>query len=176
MELEFLVKKAQKGNEEAFIKLIEMHKKLMYSVAKSMVDNDEDIADLIQETILKSYKNIRNLKDSGGFKAWLMRILINNCNDFIKNSKKVVSIDEVAMQSSKCEEFEQIELKEIFNSLDGSLRLIVQLYYIEDISVKDIAKLINIPEGTVKSRLHRARRILNELFIDRRTSYAGNAK
>ncbi|MCT8975278.1 helix-turn-helix domain-containing protein [Clostridium sp. CX1] len=56
MELEFLVKRAQKGNEEAFIKLIEMHKKLMYSVAKSMIDNDEDIADLIQETILKAIK------------------------------------------------------------------------------------------------------------------------
>ncbi|MCT8975279.1 RNA polymerase sigma factor [Clostridium sp. CX1] len=105
-----------------------------------------------------------------------MRILINNCKDFIKSSKKVVSIDEVVLQSSKCEEFEQIELREIFNSLDGSLRLIVQLYYIEDISVKDIAKLTNIPEGTVKSRLHRARRILNELFTDRRTSYAGNVK
>lgn len=176
MELEFLVKKAQKGNEEAFIKLIEMHKNLMYSVAKSMVDNDEDVADLIQETIFKSYKYIKSLKEVGGFKAWIMRILINNCNDFIKNCKKVVSIDEVALQGSKCEEFEHIELKEIINSLDTSLRLIVQLYYIEDISVKDIAKLINIPEGTVKSRLHKARRILNELFIDRRTSYAGNIK
>lgn len=176
MELEFLVKKAQKGNEEAFIELIEKHKKLMYSVAKSMIDNDEDIADLIQETILKTYKNIKNLKDSGGFKAWLMRILINNCNDFIKNNKKVVNIDEVALKSSKCEEFEKIELKEIFNSLDGNLRLIVQLYYIEDVSVKDIAKLVNIPEGTVKSRLHRARSILSELFMDGRKSYAGNVK
>jgi RNA polymerase sigma-70 factor (ECF subfamily) len=126
VELEFLVKKAQKGNEEAFIELI--------------------------------------------------GILINNCNDFIKNSKKIVCLDELALQGQKCGEFEKIELKEIFNSLDGNLKLIVQLYYIEDISVKDIARLTNIPEGTVKSRLYRARRVLSELFMDGRGSYAGDVK
>lgn len=176
VELDLLVKKAQKGNEDAFIDLIEMHKKLMYSVAKSMIHNDEDIADIIQETILKIYKNIKNLKDSRSFKAWLMRILVNNCNDFIKNNKKVVSIDEAVIPSQKCEEFQNIELKEIFNSLDENLRLIVQLYYIEDISVKDISKLTNIPEGTVKSRLYRARKILSELFTDGSEGYAKNVR
>ena len=95
MELELQVKRAQKGDEEAFIELIERHKKLMYVVAKSLINNDEDIADMIQDTILKAFENIKKLKDTASFKNWLIRILVNRCNDFLKSRHNVVELDEV---------------------------------------------------------------------------------
>ena len=86
--MELYIKRAKKGDIEAFINLMEMNKTSMYKAAKSILNNDEDIADAIQETILSCYKNIENLKEVKYFKTWMTRILINKCNDIIRANKK----------------------------------------------------------------------------------------
>ncbi|WP_315116400.1 sigma-70 family RNA polymerase sigma factor [uncultured Clostridium sp.] len=166
-EVESLVEKAKRGDEDSFIKLIEMYKRLMYSIAKSMINNNEDIGDIIQDTIFKSYKNIKKLKDPKVFKSWLMRILINNCNDFIKKHKNIVSLEEVIEKNEICQGMEMVELRHIVNNLHKDLTMVVELYYIQDMDIKDIAELIEVPEGTVKSRLYRARKELSRALSDR---------
>ena len=91
--MEVLVRKAKKGDEEAFIKLIDNYMLQMYKVAKSRMSNEEAIGDAIQETIMSAFKNIKQLKRPEYFNTWLIRILINNCNSIMKD-KKIDYIDD----------------------------------------------------------------------------------
>ena len=84
--MELLIKKAMKGDAEAFVQLMELNEVSMYKTAKAILANEEDIGDAIQETILAAYKNIHTLKKAQYFKTWLIRILINKCKDIIKKN------------------------------------------------------------------------------------------
>lgn len=164
LEVEVAAKRAQKGNQKAFISLIRHFETNLYRISYSILKNDYDCADAIQETILKAYQSIHTLKKHKYFKTWLIRILINQCNHLLKKKKKVVSIVEIQEMPSTTSDFDRVEMKEALDSLDPDLRLIITLYYLEDIPLKEIAKCLEIPEGTIKSRLHRARTMLAEWF------------
>lgn len=159
--LEELVLKAQKGDKKAFMDLIKANEKSMYKVAKAMIFNDEDIKDVFQDTIVKAYESIDKLKEPGYFTTWLIRILINNCNDLIKKRKKVISLECVKEESYK-EKFKDIDLYKAINQLEEDLKMVIIMFYFMDMAIKDIAKAQSIAEGTVKSRLNRARKRLEE--------------
>ena len=89
-----LVKRAQRGDNQAFVELIEENKQAMYKVAVAILKNDFDAADAIQESILTCYEKLRELKKAQFFKTWLLRILINNCNQMLREQKKVVEIED----------------------------------------------------------------------------------
>lgn len=163
--MELLVRRAQKKDKETFIELMEMHKKLLYVTAKSRINNDEDIADIIQETMMKCFKNINKIKDPATFRAWLMKIHINNCNDFIRSRKNTLELDECSDKGYMPEEYNEIEINQVVETLNDDLRKVVKLFYLEDNSVKDISGMLNVAEGTVKTRLHRARKKLIDLFL-----------
>ncbi|MBC8061297.1 MAG: sigma-70 family RNA polymerase sigma factor, partial [Clostridiaceae bacterium] len=135
--------------------------------ALSMLGNKHDIEDAMQETIVKAYKGILNLKKEEYFKTWLIRILINECNDTLKDIRKVVSIEKVNYESSHTETLINLELTNAINLLDEDLKVVTTLFYFEDLLQKDIAKILNIPEGTVHSRLSRARSKLYEMLKER---------
>lgn len=90
-----LVKRAQRGDDQAFVELIEENKQAMYKVAVGILKNDSDAADAIQESILTCYEKLRELKKAQYFKTWLLRILINNCNQMLREQKKVVGIEKI---------------------------------------------------------------------------------
>ena len=93
--VELLVKKAKKGNAEAFIALMEENKQSMYKVAKGFLRNQEDVADAMAETVLNCYEKIGSLKQNAYFKTWMIRILINNCKDILKKQKQTIPTDEI---------------------------------------------------------------------------------
>jgi RNA polymerase sigma-70 factor (ECF subfamily) len=148
---------ARKGSKDAFIRLIIENEKSMYRIARSILKSDSQCADAIQEAILKAFKYIHSLKDTAYFKTWLIRILINECRSILKFQKNVVPLDSISEQSARERGYERLEIIDAIESLDESLRTIITLYYFEDLQVKEISELLLIPEGTVKSRLHRAR-------------------
>ena len=80
---EFLIRKAKKGDKDAFCRLMDMHVQCMYKIAISYLKNDEDVADAIQDTILSCYENLPGLRKNNYFKTWMIRILINKCKDII---------------------------------------------------------------------------------------------
>lgn len=156
-----LVLKAQKGDKKAFMELIKSNEKSMYKVAKAMVFNEEDIKDVFQDTIIKAYESIEKLKEPQYFSTWLIRILINNCNDVIKKRKKVISLEIVKEESYK-EKFKNVDLYMAINELEEDLKMVIIMFYFMDMAIKEIAKAQSIAEGTVKSRLNRARKKLEE--------------
>ncbi len=138
----------------------------MYRVAKAMVHSDAECADAIQETILKAYQSIKNLRNEEYIKTWLIRILINECNNILKQRKRVIPMERMREEMVHPRVQERLEMEEAINSLDEKQRVIVTLFYIEDVPLKEITNLLGIAEGTAKSRLYRAREQLMHLLGD----------
>lgn len=86
-KMDLTVEKSKRGDKEAFSMLIQDNKLVMFKVAKRILENDEDIKDVIQETIIKAYNGITNLRRNQYFRTWLIRILINECNRVLKDKK-----------------------------------------------------------------------------------------
>lgn len=166
IDTELYVRLSKKGDKQAFERLIQNNKASMYRIALSILGNKEDIEDAIQNTIVKSYIEIINLKKDEYFKTWFTRILLNECNSILKKNKRTIPISDFKENTYFVETFDNLELTSAVNSLEYDLRIITTLFYFEDMPQKEIAKLLNIPEGTVRSRLSRARNKLYQILKD----------
>ena len=134
----------------------------LYATAKSILPCDEDCEDAIQETIVKAFSKIHTLKNDTYVKTWLIRILINECYTILRKSSRFV-FEEFAAEYAQEKTEETADYSELYRavkSLKKELRVTVILYYMEDFSVKEIAQILNVTEGTVQKRLARARKKL----------------
>lgn len=165
--MENLIKKAKKGDEEAFFKLIEINKNSLYKAGKSILNNDEDVADAIQETVISAYRNIKSLKDNSYFKTWLTKILINKCKDIISKNKDTILLNEYVEEGYIQEFLNKFEIEDMLSKLSKEQKLVVSLYYISQFSTREISEILKEPEGTIKSRISRAKRKLRENFAMR---------
>ena len=95
MPMDNLVKRAQRGDADAFAELIQSQMQNMYKTARAMLRDDEDAADAISDTILVCWEKLKQLKKEEFFKTWMTRILINKCNDYLRQRKKVYPVEEV---------------------------------------------------------------------------------
>lgn len=169
--MEYLIKKAQKGDQEAFVQAITLYLPVMYKVARTRLTSEEDIGDAIQESILSAFKNLQSLKNPGYFRAWFVRILINQCNDLIKQSSKVVSIDSYDEDrfftgaALEQEINDKMDFDQILGQLSPAYRTAVVLYYVNGFNIREIGEILNEKEGTIKSRLSRARELLKARYI-----------
>lgn len=152
-----LIKKAKKGNEEAFFKLVEDNKVSLYKAAKAILNNDDDIADAIQETVIAAYKNIKSLKNDAYFKTWLTKILINKCKDIIAKNKDVIALDDYLEEGYTQEFLSKFEIEDMLTNLSKEQKLVISLYYISQFNTREISEILKESEGTIKSRLSRAR-------------------
>lgn len=148
--------------KEQLGQLILSSERQMYAIAKTILVNDQDCADAIQETIVKAFSKYHTLKKERYAKTWLMRILINECYNICRNESRKLSIDEMNLELAvlKEEKRDYSGLYEAVNSLKEELRIPVVLYYMEDFSVREIARILEISEGAVQKRLARARKKL----------------
>lgn len=143
--------------KEQLGQLIIASEDMMYRVAKTLLYNDEDCADAIQEAIVKAFSKLHTLRQDSYAKTWLTRILINECYAVMRREKRVVSL-ETYIQEEKAQDMEDYsDLYESIGRLPDEARLTVTLYYMEGYSVKEIARLMETTESAVKNRLARAR-------------------
>ncbi len=159
-----LIKKAKQGDADAFITLMEQHKQSLYKVARSYLHREEDIADVMQETILDCYEKLGQLKKEQYFSTWLIRILINNCKDILRAGKKEMPMEMMQEQGETCRELFQCEFEELMNTMDEKYRTILTLYYGEGFKIREIAQILDMDENTVKTRLARGRRKFANLY------------
>ena len=165
MDLE-AIKKAKNGDVNEIGNLIIENTQSMYRVAFGILKNDEEIYDAISNTTIIVFEKIYTLKKEEFFKTWLIRILINECYKIYNQNKKIVYLENLNQESiAYNDKYSNFELKNYIKKLDPDFKEIVMLYYFEDFSVKDIAKILKIPEGTVKSRLSRAGKELEQKFM-----------
>ncbi len=179
-----LVEKSQQGNIEAFEKLISAYQKKVFNIALRMTGNQDDASDISQEVFIKIFKSIGSFKKQSAFSTWVYKITINTCRDELrkqKNKRNTISIDEgICLEDNKVErqiesndptpelmaEKHEIEklLKEAIFQLSEDYKEVIILRDIQGFSYSDIAKMIDCPEGTVKSRINRARSMLKDIL------------
>lgn len=164
--MEELVEKAKNDNSDAFTSLILNIEKDLYCIARSKIDNENDIDDIMQETMIIAFLNIKKLKNNSFFKTWVIRILINNCNKFYKR-KKHKSIDEneeINKIGSVEMDLSNIEFEEFISFLNEDKRTILTLYYYLGYTTKEISKILNKREGTICSKISRAKIKIKEKY------------
>lgn len=144
-----------------FISKLNNIKEQMYMVALSVVRNHVDAEDVVQEAILVAYEKIRTLKNDDCFNAWMLRIVVNQAKMYIRKNHRIILTDEIPETLTQ-DNYEDVW--EIVLSLKKELSTVVVLYYAHEYSVSEIAKIMSIPIGTVKSRLSKARKIIREEF------------
>lgn len=159
---EKIVKKAIKGDDQAFLQLIRLYKIDLYKTALSFLRNEEEALEAIQEVTYRAYKNIRTIRDISYFKTWLIRIMINYCNDQLKKKKQVILDEQMILLKGVSENHAGMELKDAMMGLDERSREILTLKYFHDMKIKEIASAMKCPEGTVKTWLNKALSALRE--------------
>lgn len=172
-----IITQIKNGDEQAFAELIEQYKLPIYKTAKAILKDEDDVCDAIQDTALSIFKNLNNLKNEEYFKTWVVRITINKCYDIIAKHRlyeeKVLKVKSNVLETYTSFDSEVIiktDLERILELLEEDLRIITVLYYYNDLSIAEISDILNIPKGTVKSRVFRAREklynILNKEEVD----------
>ncbi|OEG17646.1 RNA polymerase subunit sigma [Enterococcus termitis] len=160
----FLVKKAQKGNQEAFIQLIQEYEKVLYNMGRRFLKNEQDIADVLQETVIIAYQKIDQLKNPKYFNTWLCRIMINQCKKIV-SAEAYFDIEDYQFPVNN-QEVEHLAMNDLLVGLNPIYRIPLVLYYYNGFTVKEISEILNEPSGTIKSRLARGRRLLQKEYIE----------
>jgi len=156
------------SNPEAFERLVNSVKTKLYKTGMAILKNDDDVCDAIQDTLVSAYKYFNTLKEEKYFATWITRILINKCYDIIKKNQKVGYLNkqiEINENTAYYDEYKvDSRVERALNLIDSDLRSTTVLYYYDDFSVEEISDILNIPVGTVKSRLSRAREKLYNIL------------
>ncbi|WP_373899404.1 RNA polymerase sigma factor [Haloimpatiens sp. FM7315] len=156
--------KSKISTKETFVDLVSQNKISLYRIAMSILKNEANVEDAISETIYKSYNNFYKLKDVNSFKPWIMKILVNECYSIIKKNKNIKLIDDFSIYNNSYEDSHDTGLMEYVNRLEEPFKAVVILFYYDDLSIKSISNILNISEGTVKSRLSRSKAKLKNMI------------
>lgn len=142
--------------EQFSAKILAMERSL-YRVAKSLLKNDEDCADAIQNAILKAYGKLHTLKNEEYFKTWVTRIVINESYAILRANKRLVSYEEYMSDEQAAEGEEYSPVFEEITKMKEKYRIPFVLHYVEGYTTAEIAKMLSLSEGAVKTQLFRAR-------------------
>jgi RNA polymerase sigma factor (sigma-70 family) len=177
-----LVEEAKKGNEKAFASLMNKYRDSIYYMLLKMVNNPSDAEDLTIEAFGKAFRNIDSYIPRFAFSTWLFMIATNNCIDFIrKKQSSPIPLDQlqagmdsrtINIQSDLPDPEEALindqkiaSLRKIVNQLKSPYREIIEMTYYKEYSYEEISAEMNIPIGTVKAQLYRAKSLLYNIFI-----------
>ncbi len=180
-----LIKLAIEGDEAAYTKLLENYRGAIYNLIYKMVRNREETEDLVQEAFMKAFKALPSFNEDYAFSTWLYKIAINNCIDHMRKKRlKTYSMNR-PVQSRDGEldrEFPDTSMspdKNILSSekarileaaiaeLPENYRVVIILRHAEEKSYEEIAQILNLPLGTVKARIFRAREMLKRKLMDK---------
>lgn len=167
--MEELIKKAKNGDEEAFTQLIVSMEQDLYKIAKMRLNCEEDINDAVQETIIETFKSLPKIKQPQYFKTWIIKVLINKCNKIYKHSNKkhFVEYNEQINTNyvTNDNNIEEIDFFLLIKKLNYKERITLILYYHENLTTKEIAKILKEPGSTVRNRISRTKAKLKKYIM-----------
>lgn len=174
------VEKAQKGDTQAFEKLLRKYRKSVFYMLLKMVKNTDDAEDLTQEAFAKAFSSIGRFDATYAFSTWLFRIATNNCIDYIRKKRvQTVSIDQPIegedggtmqfdLRDLEADPSESVVLQQrkrylkmALDRLPQKYRALIEFRYFQELSYEEVAEASGLPLGTVKAQLFRARELLN---------------
>lgn len=177
-----LVVKALAGERKAFEKLLLRYQKVAYNIAFRMLRNHEEAEDATQEAFIRIYKSLNTFRQESKFSTWLYRIVTNVCLVEIEKAKSKSTIEFIDQELVDDEEDTTLDNQEdvgdliarkdfnervieLIEKLPPHYKTVLTLYHIEEFSYEEIEKILNIPMGTVKVHLFRARQILKNAIL-----------
>ena len=173
------------GNQSAFLIIINRHRRLVYHIVNRLIPNKSDHEDLGQDIFLKVYSKLNTYKGEAKLSTWIARIAYNTCLNYLEKKKYNLMDDLVKSHDGEDDEtslmdnvmdsslLPDIETENLINSeilrnniskLPATYKIILTLYHLESMKYKEIAEITNLPEGTVKSYLFRARQMLKNIL------------
>lgn len=162
-----LIENAMKGDDGAFLLLMKQHKEQLYRTAFLYLKNEADAVEAVQEVTFRAYRSMRKVKEPSYFSTYLIRIMLNYCNDQVKKHKKMMINDELAASASKADSYEYLEIEEALSKLDEKYQKVITLKYVHDFKIREIAEYMNCPESTVKTWLTKALSLLRQELDER---------
>jgi len=167
-----LIELSKKGDRKAQFALYNQYVDAMFQISLRMVNNRTDAEDILQESFVKAFKNLKQFKYESSFGAWLKKIVINNCiNHFKKRKLKWITIEDApfavdaAITETRFSALPKIEkIKEAIKQLPNGFRVVLTLYLLEGYDHKEISQILNISESTSKTQYHRAKNKLKQLI------------
>jgi RNA polymerase sigma factor (sigma-70 family) len=178
-----LVENARRGDQKAYAELMGRYRDAIFYMLLKMVNNSSDAEDLTIEAFGKAFKNINQYTPNFAFSTWLFKIATNNCIDFIRKRRgNVVSLDQSIHEDDSSTPSSQIQsdtpdpethminqqkiklMRDVVNKLKPRYRRLVELRYFSEYSYEEISLELNLPIGTVKAQLFRARELLYNIL------------
>ena len=173
---EMLVKQMKKGDKASFDMLYEKYKNMALHTAYLITGDYSYSEDVVQDTFVKVYLHCKELKNDSGFKAWMMQILVRTAYKSGKKKSRELPDEDILVKADKGQRFssvDQVIAREEAEMIAGAVkalpikqRTVVVLYYYQEYRVNEIAAMLGVLEGTVKSRLHTARKMLRKSLTD----------
>jgi len=169
-----LIQKAQKGDHDAFAALVDEHQRYVYNLALRVVKDENEALDLTQETFVRAWTALPNFKGQSQCRTWLYRIVTNLCYNRLPNLRRSLNdLGDDVMEDipetnlhTPAQEFESNEtrqhLHQAIDSLDANYKLLITLRYQNELSYDEIASTLNLPLGTVKTGIFRAKEQLRK--------------
>ena len=176
-----LLRRLRDRDERAFRELVETHRDRVFNITYRMLGDRAEAEDVAQEVFISVFKTIDMFREEAKFSTWLYRVTVNHCKNRIKylarrHDRDRDELDETShetngaagvprnVQPDRALEGAQLEvlLQEAIAHLDDDQRVVVVLRDVEDLSIEEICEITGLPDGTVKSRLHRARLVLRK--------------
>lgn len=148
--------------DEVFMREVEACERTLYRICRTMLRNEADCCDAVQEALMKAWQH-RNRIDETKFRAYLTRILINECHNIGRKHARVVVMESVPEQAVEAEH--GLEIRDALMKLSELHRLVLVMHYLEGFSLAEIAQVLRIPLGTVKYRIVRARKAFKEEWL-----------
>ncbi|NWQ44471.1 RNA polymerase sigma factor SigW [Bacillus sp. EB106-08-02-XG196] len=174
------IKQVIKGDQDAFAEIVEIYSNSIFQLGYRMLGNRHEAEDIAQEAFIRAYVNIKSFNQDLKFSTWLFRIATNLCIDRIRKKKpdyyldaEVSGTDGLTMYSQLSSnsplpenELESLELQETVQTeilkLPEKYRSVIVLKYMEELSLNEISEILDMPLGTVKTRIHRGREALRQ--------------
>lgn len=149
--------------QETFERNIREYAPNMYRLALAMLHNRQDAEDAVSEAVLIAYEKRHTLRDRKRFKPWIMQIMANEARRIYGKNRRITPMEDMEAYMPSFRD-ENHELWDVVMQLETAHREVIMLYFYERFSIKEIGRILRVPEGTVKSRLSRAKKALKEML------------
>lgn len=153
-------------DEQYFTQEVKARERSLYRIAVSYMRRDADAADAVQDALLKAWEKRHSLREPAYFGTWLTRILINCCKSRLRKMPREVPLPQMEEAGVQMENEDSLVIKLALDALDLKYRIPLVLYYLDGYPVKEVARIMGLPVGTVKSRLSRAKKLIKDTLID----------
>ncbi len=181
----YLVKRTLLNDEEAFAQLVNLYKKRIYQMIYNKIPNKVDVEDLTQEVFFRVYRSLKKFDQKRKFSTWIYTITNNLCIDYLRKRRlQAVSLDAPLFPSQKKEMYleipdeefapeqvfqknkEQVEVLKAIENLQEPYGLVLKLRHFKGYSYEEIGEILDLPLGTIKSRIYRARKELKKILFN----------